>query len=264
MKRALATLCLLFSVVSVSAQAQPAPATPQWILVHEEIAKPSMLPQYEATSREFVSALNSQKADPNVLGMNVYQTNDMHFLYVAQISSFAGVDTFFKGFGALAQSYGPEKFNDLMRRSYATMESYNEYVAMRRPDLSYVPANPRFPMSERRFLHWQFYYIDPAHTAEAEQAGKDIAALFKSKNISDGYTTWQVMSGNDLPLYVVVTSGRNAADYYTNDVQIQSALGNDMRPLQGRVFGYTRKYEQRDGTYRPDLSYPAPAAVTPK
>ena len=37
-----------------------------------------------------------------------------------------------------------------------------------------------------------------------------------------------------------------------------------MKPLQARVFAYTRKYETRDGVFRPDLSYPAPVVTASK
>jgi len=261
MKRALAVVCLLFLAVSVSAQMAPMPK-PEYYLIHEEVARPGMLAQYEATTREFLNMLTEHKIDPKVMGMNLYTTTDMHYLYVVPIASFGGVDAINQTFATMGQTVGKDRWADLSRRGNMTISAYNEYVALRRPDLSYAPATPRLRLEERRFVPWQFYYIDAAHTDEAEQVAKDYVALFKSKNIGDSFSVYQVMSGNDLPLYVAAAAGKSAADFYSNDERINSMLGADVRPLQARVLSYTRKYEVKDGTARPELSYPMPAATS--
>lgn len=263
MKKTLAVVCLLFLAVSVSAQMASMPK-PEYYLIHEEVARPGMLAQYEATTREFLNMLTQQKADPKVMGMNLYTTTDMHYLYVVPIANFGGVDAINQVFATMGQAVGKERWADLNRRGNLAIHSYNEFVALRRPDLSYVPATPRLKPEERRFVHWQFYSIDAAHTDDAEQVAKDYVALFKSKNIGDGFSVYQVMSGNDLPLYVVASSGKSPADFYSNDERINAMAATEMRPLQARVLSYTRKYEVKDGTARPELSYPMPAATTMK
>ncbi len=259
MKRALAVICLLFLAVSVSAQMALGPK-PELYVIHEEVARPGMLAQYEATTRELFGMFSEQKVDPKVFAASAYMTTDMHYLFVAPIANFGGMDAINQVFMTMGQAVGKDRWADLMRRGNTTIASYNEFVAMRRPDLSYVPATPRLKPEERRFVHWQFYYIDAAHTDDAEQVARDYVALFKSKNIGDSFSVYQVMSGNDLPLYVVGSPGKSPADFYSNDERINATLGADVRPLQARALSYTRKYEVKDGTARPDLSYPMPAA----
>jgi len=262
MKRALVSLCLVFLPLSVLAQ--NAPPKPDLFLIHEEIARPSMLSQYESTTRELFNIFTEKNADPKVFGMNTYTTTDMHYIYVVPIANFGALDTFQQSWMTLGQAVGKDRWRDLMARGNAAMSSYNEFVVARRKDLSYMPETPRLKPSEVRFIHWSFYSIDAAHTDESEQVAKDYAAMFKAKNISDPFTVYLAMNGNDLPLLVVAVPAKSAADFYTEDEKVNAMLGADIRPLQARALAITRKYEVKDGMYRPELSYPMPAAMTMK
>lgn len=262
MKRAMAPLCLLFLAVSVSAQMAAPPPKPEMFLIHEEIAKPSMLMQYESVTHDLLSTLAEKNADPKVMSMNLYMTTDFHYVYVVPIPNFGGIDTINQQFMTVAQAAGRDRWQELMNRGNSTMSSYNEFVVMRRPDLSYVPATPRLKQSEMRFVHWGFYYLDPSKPADVvEQVAKDYAALFRSKNIPDPFTIYMAMSGSDLPLLIVAVPGKSAADFYAEDERVNAMLGADVRPLQARAMASTRKYEVKDGTYRPELSYPMPVAT---
>ena len=88
------------------------------------------------------------------------------------------------------------------------------------------------------------------------------ACRCKAKNIADPFTIYQALSGNDLPLYVVAIPARSAADFYMTDEKNRTAMGADARALDARALSFTRKLDFRDATYRPDLSYPMPAATT--
>ena len=70
---------------------------------------------------------------------------------------------------------------------------------------------------------------------------------------------YQVVTGADLPWYVVAIPAKNAADYYSEDDKTNAALGAEMRPLQARSMAHLRKFETRDVVFRPDMSYPLPA-----
>ena len=262
MNKAQACFCLLLlAAVTLSGQTPAAPATPapQYFLIHEEVARPSMVAQYESVTRDLLNAFTEKKADPKVFGMRLYTSPDFHYYYVVPISSWAAMDAFPASWASISQAVGKDRWKDLMLRGNSAMSSYNEYVIMRRDDLSYVPANPRVPVQDRMYAHWSFYYVDAAHTDDIEQVAKDFVALYKSKNLDTGFTVYQVMSGNDLPLYIVSSAGRNAADYWANDERVNAILGNDVRPLQARAASYTRKLEMREGRLRPEMSYPLPA-----
>ena len=259
-------LALALSAFPLAVFAQPAPAPkPAFITVHEEIVPPAMLARYEGLTKELLGALAAKSInDPNI-AFSTFMTPDFHYIYVSRLQNgLAGYETMFNAWMSLPDKVGKEKWADLMTRSVGTTSSYNEVLAMRRDDLSYAPATPRLKPAEQAYVRWFFYYLVPGKESEAEAISKDYAALFKSKNIADPFTIYMAMNGNDLPLLVVATFGKSPADYAANDEKINAALGNDVRPLQARALAITRRYEIREGLYRPDLSYPAPMPAAAK
>jgi hypothetical protein len=261
MKRSFCVLALSLSSLTAQAQTQTAPPQPQLFVVHEEIAKPSMLAQYEATSAEFFRMLAQAKVDPKVFSVRGYMSPDLHYVFVSPIANFGGMDKIMGMFTALPDAVGKEKWADLMRRGGATYESYSDVVIMMRPDLSYWPASPRLKEEEHKFYRMQFYYLMPGTEMEAEAIARDYAALFKKKNIPDGYTIFMAMSGDDLPLLIASTPAKSLADFAAADDRNNAVLGADVRPLQARAMAITRRFQIREFTLRPDLVYPAPAAA---
>ena len=260
MKRTLlAVALLLFPLIAAQAQNAPPAPKPQLFVIHEEIAKPSMLAQYESTTREFFKALTDAKVDPAVFSVNTYVTPDFHYIYLAPISSFAGMDKIAGMFMSMGNAVGNDRWQDLMRRGGATMESYSETVTMLRPDLSYVPANPRLKPEDRKYFRLEFFYLIPGKEQDAEAIARDYATLFKQKNWPEGYSIFMALTGENLPLLVVSIPAKSLADYVAADDRLNATLGADIKPLQARALSITRKFELRDVTARPDLVYPPPA-----
>jgi len=257
MKRMVIIVALLVFPLLAVAQTPP---KGQMLLIHEEIARPSMLMQYDASLREILAALTEKKADPSIFGMSLFVTPEFHYIYIVPISNYGALDKFQAAWMAVGEQVGKAKWQAMMDRANASMESYNETVAMLRPDLSYMPANPRLKMDEQKYVQIQFYYVIPGKEMEAEAIAKDYGALFKQKNIPDGFNVYWAMNGTDLPLLVVTSAGRSRADYYANDEKVNATLGNDVRPLQARALAITRRYEIRESMAHPELSFPMMAA----
>lgn len=264
MKRTVLALALFALPFAALAQPAPPPA-PTFITVHEEIVPPSMVARYESLTKEFLGMLAAKNInDPNI-AFTAFMTPDFHYIYVSRLQGgLSGYETMFNAFMALPEKVGKEKWQDLMTRSIGTTSSYNELLAMRRDDLSYFPATPRLKPAEQVYVRWQFYYLVPGRESEAEQVAKDYAALFKAKNIADGFTIYMAMNGNDLPLLVAAIGAKSPADWASNDEKVNAMLGNDIRPLQARALAITRKFETREGWLRPDLSYPPPMQAAAK
>jgi len=258
MRRTALALGLFLLPAAVFAQPKPS-----FITVHEEIVPPAMMMRYEALTKEFLATLAAKNInDPNV-NFTTFMTPDFHYLYVSRLpGGLAGYEAMFNTWMSLPDKVGKDKWQDLTARSVGTTTSYNEIMAMRRDDLSYMPATPRVKPEEQMYARWQFYYLVPGKESEAETIARDYAALFKAKNIPDGFTIYLAMNGNDLPLLVAAITAKSASDFAMSDEKNTATLGNDLRALQARALAITRKYETREGWYRPDLSYPAPPMKT--
>ena len=259
-------LALALFALPLVALAQPAaPPKPGFLVIHEEIVPPSMVGRYEALTKEFLGAVAAKNiTDPNV-AFTAFMTPDFHYVYVSRLQGgLGGFESMFNAWMSLPDKVGKDKWDDIMKRSIGTMESYNEVLIMRRDDLSYMPATPRLKPEEQAYVRFQFYYIVPGRESEAEQIARDYAALFKSKNIGDGFTIYLGAMGNDLPLLVASIPAKSPADFAMVDEKNTATLGNDLRALQARALAVTRRFETREGWYRPDLSYPSPMKAAAK
>jgi len=254
MKTVLATAFLLF--VSLSVTAQNAPAL---FSVREEVVRPSMAAQYEGASRDLMTLLAAQNADPKSMTIHTYMSADLHYLYVTPVANFAALDTMFSEWTKLGTAAGA-KWADVMKRNGASVESWSDFMMTRRADLSYTPATPRVKLAEIRFVHLSYYYIDAAHVADAEQVAKEIAVLFQSKSSGESYSTYQVVTGQDLPLFIVADYAKSASDFYSAQERVMTAMP-EIQPLLARAGATARRLEFRDVMFRPDLSYPLPAAT---
>ena len=251
------TFLLFALLVSFSAFAQQTEMPkPQLYIVHEEVVKPSAMMQYEASAKDFVAALSEKKFSSPALNWRTFMTPDFHYIYLAPIANFAVYDSMQGEWGRARDTVGASRWDEVMRRGNDATISYNEQIVMWRPDLSYMPATPRVAQSDRRYFRWDFYYLIPGHEKESEQIARDYAALFRQKNLPDSYNIYTAVLGTDLPLLVAAIPAKSQADSIAADERINAALGADVRPLQQRAMAITRRFDRREGTLRPDLSYP--------
>jgi len=255
---------LLVSFLAFSSAFAADMPKPEFFIVHEELAKPNSLVAYEAATRDLIAAMTEKKVNVPFSNWRTFSTTDMHYYFVAQVDGFAALDKIPAGFAKARDMVRAARWDDISRRGNETMSSYNEFVVMHRPDLSYTPANPRVAAADRRYFRWEFYYIIPGKEQEAEQVARDYIALFKQKNIGDPFNIYVALSGNDLPLWVVSIPAKSETDLVAADAQVNATVGDAIRPLQARALAVTRRFERREGMLRPDLSYSAPAMAAPK
>jgi len=251
------------ALVTISAGAQtPPPARPQMYVVHEEVARPGMIPEFEGAARELFAAFAEQKADPAVMGVHVYKTTDFHYFFIAPISGFGGLERLQEGWKGVAHGIGASRWAGMNARGDRTLSSFNQFVIVLQPELSYVPAAPRLKPEERRLEHWKFFHLQPGSEDEAESIAHALAALYREKNVGDGFTIFTVPMGHDLPLIIVSTSAGDAQDRAAEEQRVNTALASELAPLRARMVAITRRLEEHDAVFRPDLSYPAIASGT--
>jgi hypothetical protein len=228
-------------------------------VIHQEFAKPSMLAEYEAGQKEFVAMVTRNKATMPHFSFAALSSDDFVYTYVARIPNFAGIDGILQDFQALARKEGTA-FADLMRRGGATMDHVRDWVVSEAPELSYVPASPRLPSAEARYFHYDAYYLMPGRELEVDALAKEFVALFKAKNIPNGYRLFRVEMGPEMPGVIVEVGAKDPADYYTQSVSDRTILGEAGKALFAKAFAMTRRFETQDGWLRPDLSLaPAPS-----
>jgi hypothetical protein len=241
------------AILAAGAAGAQTPA-PQYFVLHQEKAKPSMVKEYESTTKEFVALVKANKAKMPHFSFTAFVSPDFLYSFVAPIPNMAGMDSINGDFGALAQAAGPA-FSDLNKRSGVAIERIDESVIQRLPELSYVPAQPRLE-GQARYYHYGFYYVIPGREPEVEALGQEYLKLFKAKGVKNGYTIYKGVMGADLPYYFVSEGALDAADFQAEDAKTAALVGPELQALGARLMALTRRYETREAVPRPDLSVP--------
>jgi hypothetical protein len=249
------TAALLAAAATAPLAAQPM-TQPRFWVVHREMARPSMIEQYEATTKEFLGHVQAHRDAIPGFSYTAFMADDMSYYFVAPIANFAAMDSIYGGFMALAGAVGEAKWMDLMQRGGATTDYVSESVVMEDPSLSYTPANPRLKEEEKRYFNYALYYVQPGRENDADALAKEFVALYTKKNVAEGYHLLKVAMGAEMPLYIAVTGAKDPVDWATQDMQVQQALGDEGKALFARAAGLSRRVEIRTAWVRPDLSLP--------
>ncbi len=61
--------------------------------------------------------------------------------------------------------------------------------------------------------------------------------------------------GADSNLFLVAFSGKNAADFYSQQEKTDEMRGDETKELVAKTLACVRKFESKTGWIRPDLSY---------
>jgi hypothetical protein len=96
------------------------------------------------------------------------------------------IDGIGQDFGALAQKEGAA-YADLSKRGGATTDHVRESIVSLAPELSYTSATPRLKPEEAKYFHFDIYYVMPGRETDADALAKEFVALFKAKNMPNGY-----------------------------------------------------------------------------
>lgn len=253
-RRATSVLALAAAIAPVAAFAMAhTEMKPRLWWVHEERAKPNMIAQYEAASKDFTKMVSDNRKALPTLSYTAFQTRDFSYKFVVPIETMAGADTIFAGFEALAKA-APERQMDVARRGGAATESMADSIVEERPDLSYRPAQPRLKAEEAGYTNVDYYYLLPGREMEVDALAKEFAALWKAKGIQTPWTLYKAVTGDDLPMILVRTDAKDAADYYTQDAKDVAMAGAEGQALFQKAFAISRRVEHRSGMVRRDLS----------
>ena len=133
--------------------------------------------------------------------------------------------------------------------------SIDDEIWAARPDLSYTPAKPRVPMMELAFLRIALLYAAPGQTPALEAELKARNELRKKHDIPTAVTVVQLLVGRDGPVYGILTSGKDEADFYAQNAKDVAKMGAEWQASLDKTGPMLRRVEYQTMTERPDLNY---------
>jgi hypothetical protein len=245
----LVVLALCLGIGLVYAQEEP---KDQMYYVLDVVVSPAKAKLYENAHKALMSA-HAQEKYP--FGYACYLTDDFHYLFIIPIANFADVDNLFKAEGAFQKKIGEDKYQGLMKGFAGTFEYLRTAISTVRADLSFSPQNPRLKPEEVKYFTWNYWYIENGKEQELEGIWKEFKSLYQKNNINDGWAMWVGGVGVDNPYHVGALFARSNVDFFTRNAEIEKTIGPKMMQLWNRALSLCRKFEQRTGVPRPDLSY---------
>jgi hypothetical protein len=249
----LLSVFLLAGFYAAISLAQAQEQKPQLYWITDCAVGPGMASKFEAAVKD-ECALTAEGKSP--YPWMAYSSDDFHYYFVSPIKNYADIDAQDKAEEEMRKKVGEERFNANDKAYAGTFEYARIGFVYLRPDLSYAPEKPRLKPEEANFLYWGLCYVDSAKVDEFNEIFKEYVSLYKSKNITSGFTTYQGGYGTDMPFYFFAMSGKSPADFFSEDEKTTKILeGEKDEELWNRFLATLRKYEIKTGRYRPDLSY---------
>lgn len=225
----------------------------QLMTIHEDVVIPSKVDKYEKAAKNLASVL--AKHNITSLSYTAANSEDFVYIYITPVENLAGVEKLGAGFEELQKKMGKEAFQSTMSQFDNCYDTHRNYMVRMRPDLSYNPEYGSQISDGMNFRHWDFYYIHPGMEEEATEIAKDWKALYETNKITEGYRLYFGGLGTEIPVIVVAQSAKNAVEFYTRSEAEMKAFGEAGQTLLKKTWSVVRKFEQKDGSIRPELSY---------
>lgn len=242
----LAVACVL-ALLLMPAPARAQEQKSQLYFVAEIHVKPAMVAQYEAVVKKEIE-LNYPHP------FETYSTDDFIYYVLFPIENYGGIDKMNKAEEEWIAKIGKE-FQALMRSAEGTIDYYKYGVVRLTPELSYAPKKPRYKPEEMKFIYWYFVNVEFGKTKEFEDLCKEYVDLYKSKGLPLGWNTFVAEMGVELPLYILSMSGKNPAEFFTEDEKASKKIDQEKTKEMGKKWtSLLRKIEVKMGGPRPELS----------
>lgn len=235
---------------------------PQMFVIYKDVVHPSKTTEYEAAIKHMISEFTAYNIDPEKMGWRTVNGPEIGYIYVMPIENFSAVDRMHEDWEAAMDVIGAEKIEAMMTAVTETMEHVEVFHVQHRADLSYMPEEPTLKPDDVKYVQYGFYYVMPGKKKVMEEVAKQFAELYKANNVETGWSIYESLTGNDLPLFVVAHPARSQAEFYQQREALRAAFGDDSKKLSEKVMQAVRRVELKDGWTRGDLSYPATEETT--
>jgi len=241
-------LVFCFGIVGVYAE-EP---KDQLYFIYYTAVEPSMADKFEANLKKFIAEYTKHNLK---YGITAYSTNDFDYYFLIPINNYAERDEMDKAFAEVRTKMGTEKY-DALWNAYGGTYKYNRngfYTF--RADLSFDPETPRVKPEERNFIIWLNYYVKTGKMPEFEKVIEEWISFYKSKNIDTGFYNYVGGIGTEEPYISCAVPDKNAVELFAQSAKKTELYPDKFADLWKKTFSLLRKYEQKMGRPRPDLSY---------
>jgi hypothetical protein len=244
------SLITLFLTIGMGAYSQMTDENWNYLLIREDVVKPSMTTNYEASLTdlsEFLTVNNIQ----NVNYLTQLQDN-YHFTHVTVLNDLSeiggGIDAYISGDKASTE------FNLIWSDLNEAIESFSYYVVKYEPELSFVTDGLVW-LDEAPYRKWNYFYFKPGSENEVKDILKAWKNLYQNRGVKNGFRVFQGVVGIEQPVFILTTWAESPLDYQLNLQENINLLGEDGAVLWMAMMQLVRKVETVEGWYLPQYSF---------
>lgn len=252
MKRLTLLPLALLMLLPAKMAAQEAEAGPTWWAVFTDQVEVSNIAEYEAVAAEFRAMVDGHVPD----GMTYYTLSgpEMGYGYAVPLSSLAAFTEMGAKWEAMVDEIGRETVEAVNAKSTALVShgSMNFYVERR--DLSYYPDALEVASATMPMRHYDWLYVEPGKESDFEAILKEWVDLYTEHGIETGWLAFQAVTGDDLPMFVLINPADGMAAWATESEAVDAQLGDADDELVQRSLALMRAYKPTNSTFRPELS----------
>ncbi|HVS13229.1 MAG TPA: hypothetical protein VMV46_04860 [Thermoanaerobaculia bacterium] len=248
-KRTLAVSAFALIAILLAPPALPAQEPPPLAAVYTVHTHLGHAAEYEAGLAGLWKAFAKAGVDkPVFVSSSLSEPGD--YTFVIGHSSWADLDAWDQKTGAAMASAA-----DAMASLQKMTRSDDWSLWRSRPNLSYVPENPRVTEAEEGFTRVVFLRPHPEHAGAFEELMKEVVALRKKHALTDAAYAWQLWAGADGPAFAVLIPAKDEADFYTHQAQAMAKMGADWQALSAKAGSMLREISYGANRPRPDLAF---------
>ncbi|NNK47798.1 MAG: hypothetical protein HKP01_02895 [Gemmatimonadetes bacterium] len=240
---------LMLMPASLAAQED---ASPTWWAVFTEQVPPADVMAFEEASAKALEAIKANApADMVYYTQSGMETGYSYAIPMESMTDFMMMNEQWMG---MINEIGWENWEAMSAKSDAMVEqrSMNFYVEL--PDQSYHPEGFVESMADKPARHYDWIYPKSGMEDELAEVMKEWVALYAEHGIDNGWTAYQAVSGDNLPMVVLITPTTTAAAYYAMSEEVDQILGEAGQEMMMKSMAMMRKFEHNDWMYRPELS----------
>lgn len=245
----LAILILNSFIIALYAQDQS--THHQGYIIWEDVVYPSGVTSYEQMAREQMALY----ADAGfTYRVDVYQTTELVYYWVFEIDHYADIDSLYQEFSRISMQE-PDRTKDINAGYTGTHESTLSWTCYSDPGLSYMPRGLHQPDSERPYLYMGFCYPEKGKMKHVRDVMKGFADLATETGAVLGWDTFIGDMGVESPMLFWASYTKDPQEFFSLNAEDFDRMGSRADELWKQMLEGMRKYEEKTGWFRNDLSY---------
>ncbi len=243
--------CLILGLLPLAMNGQAPEKQYQFILVIDELVKPSMKAEYYEAGKKWVTFMKDHEFPYPV---NTFWTGDNHVMWGIPIQSYADIDKMMEESNKIIKK-SPNEYKAVIDAFKGTYETSRMCVYALDYENSMIAEEKRGEAEEATFAFFDIYYFEPGYDDEINKLFEEWTALVGDKEIVQSWVFYWGVMGTDNPVVWTAASAKNAREFYEENAKMWNALGKEAGQIKQKMMKYVTKQEQKTAWFQKELSY---------